>query len=152
MNTATDLQSLYREKVLDHCRHPRNRHRMEAPDRTAEGHNPLCGDKVTISLRLNGDIVTDAAFEATGCAISLASASMLTEMVRGRSIPEAEAVVREVDALFSADGPASTLARGSDISALSGVRAYPSRIRCATLPWRTLDAALHSTPATVSTE
>lgn len=152
MNETADIQALYREKVLDHCRHPRNCRRIDAADRVAEGHNPLCGDKVTIYLRLDGDVVSDAAFEAVGCAISLASASMLTEMVRGRHLAEAEAVVRDVEALFAPGGDRSVLAGASEISALSGVRAYPSRIRCATLPWRTLDSALHAGKSTVSTE
>ena len=152
MTNAADVQGLYREKVLDHCRHPRNCRRLETANRVAEGHNPLCGDKVTIYLRLDGDVVSEAAFEAVGCAISLASASMLTEMVRGKRIAEAESVVREVEALFGPDGEHSALARGTDIAALSGVRAYPSRTRCATLPWRTLDAALQSRQTAVSTE
>jgi nitrogen fixation NifU-like protein len=152
MRDAADIQALYRDKVLDHCRHPRNCRRIDAADRVAEGHNPLCGDKVTIYLRLDRDVVKEAAFEAVGCAISLASASMLTEMVRGKRIAEVESVVREVEALFGPDGERSALARDTDIAALCGVRAYPSRIRCATLPWHTLHAALQCRKTAVSTE
>jgi nitrogen fixation NifU-like protein len=152
MTTAPDVQALYRQRVLDHYRHPRNHRRIAAADRQAEGHNPLCGDKVTIYLQLAGDTISDAAFEATGCAISLASASMLTEMIRGRPLAEAEGAIRDVAALFTPGGEAPARVQASDIGALSGVRAYPSRIRCATLPWRTLEAALHATGHTVTTE
>ena len=152
MTDEADLQALYRQTVLDHCRHPRNFRRIEAPDRQAEGHNPLCGDKVTIYLRLAGDTVADVAFEATGCAISLASASMLTDMIRGKRVPDVDAAIDEVGALFAPGGEPSKRVRESDIGALSGVRAYPSRIRCATLAWRTLEAALHAGAGTVTTE
>jgi nitrogen fixation NifU-like protein len=152
MSEDQNLQSLYRQTVLDHCRHPRNFRRMERADRRAEGHNPLCGDKVTMYVRLDGDTIADVAFEATGCAISLASASMLTERVRGRRLADAEAAIAEVAAVFSTGRAAPAAALHGDLAALGGVRAYPSRVKCATLAWQTLQAALRGAPGTATTE
>lgn len=144
------LVRLYRDTVLDHSSHPRNFGRLESPDREATGHNPLCGDKVTLYLRITGnERIGAASFEATGCAISMASASMLTEMIRGLSPKEARDMISSVDGMFA---DRSAPAAPGDLAALAGVRDYPSRIRCATLPWRTLDAALRQYPAAVSTE
>lgn len=149
MTGATaDLNRLYREAVLDHSRHPRNFRRIDQPIAQAEGHNPLCGDKVTVYLRLAGERIADAAFEATGCAISIASASMMTEVVRGKSTASARAAIHDAAATFSGgcEHPPGELA------ALATVRSYPSRIRCALLPWRTLESALDGSAGTVSTE
>ena len=144
------LESLYRETILDHSSQPRNFGVLAGADRQATGHNPLCGDKVTVYLKLGRDRRIEAAtFEGTGCAISTASASMLTERVRGMSDTEASAMVGVLNDMFT--GTSDTTVSG-DLAALSGVRRYPSRIRCATLPWRTLDAALHDDPRPVSTE
>jgi nitrogen fixation NifU-like protein len=145
---ASDLKDLYRQIVLDHSRHPRNQRRPERFDREAEGHNPLCGDKVRIYLDLKGDVLQDVAFEATGCAICLASASLMTECTRGRAVPEVRAAVDRFEQALATDG--STLT--GDLAALGGVSQYPSRIRCATLPWKTLRAALDASPDTVTTE
>jgi nitrogen fixation NifU-like protein len=147
---AEALQGLYRETILDHSSHPRNFRTLAAPDRQATGHNPLCGDKVTIYLRLGPDGRIEAAsFEGTGCAISTASASMLTEQVRGLDRAGAMALSAQLGELLS--GVREPRAAG-ELAALAGVRGYPSRIRCATLPWRTLEAALGNDPRTVSTE
>ena len=145
--TSADLRDLYRQVVLDHSRNPRNRHRPEHVDRQAEGHNPLCGDKVQVFVQADGEKL-EVAFEASGCAICVASASLMTEASSG--LPETE--VRRLAGQFE-----SSLATGSDglpgeLAALGGVSAYPARIRCATLPWRTLLAALDSAPAPVTTE
>ncbi|MDH4023108.1 MAG: SUF system NifU family Fe-S cluster assembly protein [Gammaproteobacteria bacterium] len=145
---ASDLKDLYRQIVLDHSRHPRNQRRPERFDREAEGHNPLCGDKVRIYLDLQGGVLQDVAFEATGCAICLASASLMTECTRGRAVPEARAAIDRFEQALTTDG--STLT--GDLAALGGVSQYPSRIRCATLPWKTLRAALDAYPDTVTTE
>lgn len=152
MSESTDIQALYRQTVLDHCRHPRNCRPIDTATRTGEGHNPLCGDHVKIYLKLEGDIVNDAAFEATGCAISLASASMLTEMIRGKPLAQVDALIGEVRAMFTPGSQPSAEILRSAIGALNGVRVYPSRIRCATLPWRALEAALHAEPSSVTTE
>jgi nitrogen fixation NifU-like protein len=145
-----DLAGLYRTTVLEHSRHPRNFRRSPGANRQATGHNPLCGDKLSLYLELGDDeVIRDAAFEATGCAISLASASMLTDQVRGRSAAGALQLAASVAGMF-ADPPGP--APPGDVAALAGVRDYPSRVRCATLPWRTLEAALRREPAEATTE
>lgn len=145
---APDLQDLYRQIVLDHSRHPRNQRRLEHPDREAEGHNPLCGDKVRVYARLAGDSLADVAFEASGCAICLASASLMTEAAKGRALPEVRALAGRFEAALGSGG--GNLA--GDLAALAGVSQYPSRIRCATLPWKALIAALDASPEAVTTE
>lgn len=145
---AADLQTLYREIVLDHSRHPRNQRRPERCDREAEGHNTLCGDKVRVYVQLQGPTLQDVAFEASGCAICVASASLMSEATRGRDGTVARAAIHEFErALTSGQGQLA-----GDLAALAGVSHYPSRIRCATLPWKTLLAALDASPDTVSTE
>ena len=146
---ARDLLDLYRQIVLDHSRHPRNQRRPEHYDREAEGHNPLCGDKVRVYLRLRDGALEDVAFEASGCAICLASASLMTENVRCRPVAETRASIDQFDRALSTGGGESLT---GDLAALGGVSQYPSRIRCAMLPWKTLRAALDSSPATVTTE
>lgn len=145
---ARDLTDLYRQIVLDHSRNPRNQRRPAHYSREAEGHNPLCGDKVRVYVGLRGDTLDDVAFEASGCAICLASASLMTENTRGRSIAEARVAADRFEQALAGDG--STLT--GDLAAFSGVSQYPSRIRCATLPWRTLRAAVDDSPETVTTE
>jgi len=150
MADEQELRQLYRETVLEHSRQPRNLRRIAPPARHATGHNPLCGDKVTIYLDLTADeIVRDAAFEASGCAISMASASMLTELVKSQCIADVRRLTRSVFAMFATDTPGPS---PGDMAALAGVRAYPSRVRCATLAWRTLEAALQGDRVAVSTE
>jgi nitrogen fixation NifU-like protein len=144
-----ELTDLYRQIVLDHSRHPRNQRRPEQYDREAEGHNLLCGDKVRVYLRLQNDALEDVAFEASGCAICLASASLMTEAVSFRPVHEARTSIDRFDRALST-GSGADLA--GDLAALGGVSQYPSRIRCATLPWKTLQAALDSSPTTVTTE
>jgi nitrogen fixation NifU-like protein len=150
---SPDLRALYRERVLEHSRAPHNFRRLEHPDRLATGHNALCGDKLTMYVRLAGDRVGEVAFEATGCAISLASASLLTDIVPGRTVAEARAAVAGVMAALAPGGNPPALPAGcEDMAALGGVRDYPSRVRCATLAWKTLDAALAGDAAPVTTE
>lgn len=148
--SATDASlDLYRRTVLDHSRQPRNRHRPARVDRTATGHNRLCGDKVQVFVGLEGDRISEIGFEGSGCAICTASASMMTERARGKSIRVTrEAISRFIAAML---GEAGSGLEG-DLAALGGVRAYPSRVRCATLPWQTLAAALDASPETVTTE
>jgi nitrogen fixation NifU-like protein len=145
-----DLAGLYRTAVLDHSRRPRNFRRAATANRQATGHNPLCGDKLTLYLEVGGDgIIRDAAFEATGCAISVASASMLSEQVPGRTTAGALELAARVGGMFAhPPGPAPA----GELAALAGVRDYPSRVRCATLPWRTLEAALRGENAEATTE
>ena len=151
MNNASQLQSIYRQTVLDHNRNPRNFGRLEPADRQSEGHNPLCGDKVTVYLLLSGEKIKAVTFEGTGCAICMASASIMTEALTGKTVREGQ---REIDQLireFSMSGqPAPTVS--GNMAALAGVRNYPSRIKCAILPWKTLAACLRDEETTVTTE
>ena len=152
MAATPDLQTLYRETVLDHSRSPRNFRRLGPASRHAEGHNPLCGDKVTIYLDLGAGLIEDASFVGSGCAISLASASMLTEMIKGKRLTEAEPVIESVTRMFGAGDGGAIPPDCGPIAALASVRAYPSRIRCATLAWQTLRAALNQSAVTATTK
>ena len=153
---SNELQSLYQRTVLEHCRSPRNFHSMDKPDRVAEGFNPLCGDKVTVYLREDGtsslpELIAEVSFEAVGCAICLASASMMTELLSGEAARAARQRAEKVLEAFE-PGEENGLGDLGEIVALGSVRAYPSRIRCVTLPWKTFTAALDGDTNTVSTE
>jgi len=148
ISTAPGLQDLYRQIVLDHSRHPHNQRRPQHYDREAEGHNALCGDKVRVYLTLQGTTLQDVAFEASGCAICLASASLMTDATSGTDAAAARLAIAQFEAALTSGGG---LLPG-DLAALAGVSQYPSRIRCATLPWKTLLAALNASPDTVTTE
>ena len=138
-----DLQELYQEVVMDHSRRPRNFKRLEGANRTAEGFNPLCGDQITLYLKVDDDLITGVGFQATGCAISKASASMMTESVKGKTTGEVtmifgafrRMITREPSENFDSDVL-------GDLEILSGVSEYPARIKCATLSWHTLHSAL----------
>jgi nitrogen fixation protein NifU and related proteins len=144
------LTELYREVSLDHNRHPRNFGRLEPHDAEARGHNPLCGDRLTVTLLRNGDRVTDLRFEGNGCAISMASASMMTEAVKGKGRAEIETLFQRVHALLTTqDADGSELGK---LASLSGVREFPARVKCASLCWHTLNAALARGDGTVTTE
>ncbi|HEY8507154.1 MAG TPA: SUF system NifU family Fe-S cluster assembly protein [Steroidobacteraceae bacterium] len=145
-----ELRDLYRDVILDHNRQPRNFGRLEQPDASAEGHNPLCGDRLSLSLRLNGDRVVDVRFEGQGCAISTASASLMTEAIKGKDRSAIAELFSKVHALLTQQSaPAEGLGK---LAALSGVREFPARVKCASLCWHTLNAALERSGATVSTE
>ena len=145
-----DLRALYEEVILDHNRRPRNfRRAPEGANHHASGHNPLCGDQLTIELKIEDGIIKDIAFDGAGCAISTASASLMTESIKGKTVAEAQALYQGVHDLLTKDGDASKLGK---LQVLAGVREYPARVKCATLPWHTLDAALKDSTATVSTE
>lgn len=149
----SDLRDLYQEVILDHSKRPRNFHAMPEADRKAEGYNPLCGDRETVYLDLEGDVLKDVSFQGAGCAISTASASMMTESVKGRTRSEAEALFARFHELIT--GSNGEKASGPELGKLtvfSGVREYPVRVKCATLPWHTLKAALDGAGAPVSTE
>lgn len=146
-----DLRELYRDVILDHNRHPRNLGRLAPADAEADGHNPLCGDRLHVSMRIEGDRIADVRFEGQGCAISVASASLMTEAIRGRTRAEFEQLFGEVHALLTdhEHAPAADLGK---LAALSGVREYPARVKCASLCWHTTNAALERSAAPVSTE
>jgi len=146
-----DLKDLYRDVILDHNRQPRNFGRVEAANRHAEGANPLCGDHLNLTLRLEGERIADIRFEGHGCAISTASASLMTEAVKGRERAEAQALYARVHALLTREDAPADAGLGK-LAALSGVREFPARVKCASLCWHTLNAALAADGATVSTE
>jgi nitrogen fixation NifU-like protein len=146
-----DLQDLYRDVILDHNRQPRNLGTLGAGNAHAEGHNPLCGDRLTVSLRLDGERIEDIRFEGKGCAISTASASLMTEAVKGKDRTAVRALFERVHALLT-QPQATAAADLGKLAALSGVREFPARVKCASLCWHTLNAALEHGAATVSTE
>jgi nitrogen fixation protein NifU and related proteins len=139
-----ELNDLYRDVILDHNRQPRNFGALESADASVEGFNPMCGDHLTLRLRLNQDTISDIRFEGQGCAISTASASLMTEAVKGKSRVEALKLFERVHQLLTDDAapPAEGLGK---LAALSGVREYPARVKCASLCWHTLASALKST-------
>lgn len=146
-----DLNELYREVILDHNRSPRNFGRLEPADAEADGHNPLCGDRLHITLRLEGDQLADLRFEGQGCAISVASASLMGEAVKGRSRADIAELYHQVHALFTGRASPDAVDLGK-LAALAGVAEFPARVKCASLCWHTLNAALEHAPAAVSTE
>jgi nitrogen fixation protein NifU and related proteins len=145
-----DLKDLYRDVILDHNRRPRNFGRLDPSDAQAEGHNPLCGDRLSVFVRLNGDRIEDVHFEGKGCAISTASASLMTEAVKGKSRVAVDEIFERVHTLLTSQDAPPSQDLGK-LAALSGVREYPARVKCATLCWHTLNAALQN-GATVTTE
>jgi nitrogen fixation protein NifU and related proteins len=146
-----DLKDLYRDVILDHNRQPRNFGPLEPADGRAEGHNPLCGDRLSVFVRLDGERVADIRFEGQGCAISTASASLMTEAVKGKDRAAIAALFGKVHALLTQPQAAADASLGK-LAALSGVREFPARVKCASLCWHTLNAALAHGAATVTTE
>lgn len=149
-----ELRELYQEVILDHYQHPRNFGELPEANRTAQGYNPLCGDRVTLYLDVEDDIVKDIHFEGAGCAISTAAASVMTETVKGKTVAEAEALFEGVHALLTGDPsePAEAAPELGKLVVFAGVREFPVRVKCATLAWHTLRAALESPGEEVSTE
>lgn len=153
-----DLRELYQDIILDHGRHPRNFRAIEQPTHSAQGHNPLCGDRVTIYLTLDGDRITDISFQGRGCAISVAAASLMTEILRGKTIDDARALFEQFHTRVTGGGPATPLPEplaedAERLEPLTGVKAYPARVKCATLSWHALEAALSGRDgSTVKTE
>jgi nitrogen fixation protein NifU and related proteins len=153
-----DLRELYQDIILDHGRHPRNFRAMEHPTHFAHGHNPLCGDRVTIFLKLDGDRVADVTFEGRGCAISTASSSLMTEILKGKTLEEAKALFATFHAkVTGGSAPAMPESLEDDLDRLeplTGVKTFPTRVKCATLAWHAFEAAVKSggIGATVKTE
>lgn len=148
-----DLKDLYRDVIVDHNRSPRNFRKIAGADRSQEGFNPLCGDKLTVYVMLDGERITDLSFEGSGCAISVASASLMTERLKGKTRADALKLFDEMHELLTSNvAPANADSLGK-LAALSGVRDYPSRVKCASLCWHTLKGALADDgQAAVSTE
>ncbi|MFK8017233.1 MAG: Fe-S cluster assembly sulfur transfer protein SufU [Gammaproteobacteria bacterium] len=147
-----DVQDLYKEIIVDHNRSPRNFRRIDEPTHQAEGFNPLCGDKLKLYLTVDSDVIKDIAFEGSGCAISVASASMLTEALLGKNIDDAGRLFERMRALFTEQGDQENLDELGKLAALGGVRQYPSRIKCANLSWHALHAALDQGVDSATTE
>ncbi|MEN3337597.1 MAG: nitrogen fixation protein NifU [Acidobacteriota bacterium] len=146
----SDLTDLYQEVILDHNRRPRNFRTIESPSHHAEGYNPLCGDRLNLYVQVSGETITDVAFEGSGCAISKASASLMTDALKGRTVSEANNLFERFHRVVTTppDQPVEDLGK---LSVLAGVREFPVRVKCASLAWHTLKAALDREP-TVSTE
>jgi nitrogen fixation protein NifU and related proteins len=155
---SDDLRELYQDIILDHGRHPRNFHALDHPTHLARGYNPLCGDRVTVYLAVDGDRIADVSFEGRGCAISTAAASLMTEVLKGKTIDEARRLFAQFHSKVTGGSPEPLPAPleedGERLEPLTGVRAYPVRVKCATLPWHAFEAALKAGRAgdTVKTE
>ena len=149
----TDLRDLYQELILDHTKRPRNFGVLPTANREAEGDNPVCGDHVKVLVELEGDTIREIRFEGSGCAISTASASMMTEAVKGKKAEQANALFEKLHRLVTgSSGPNGGGPELGKLVALAGVRDYPVRVKCATLPWHTLSAALRGDETSVTTE
>ncbi len=147
---TSDIKALYQAVILDYNKHPRN-FRALAGGRRAEGVNPLCGDRVTVYLRVEDGIITEATFQGVGCAIATASASLMTDSVKGKTVAEADDLFQRVHRLVTSP-PGAPVEDLGPLSTLAGVRQFPVRVKCATLPWRTLQAAAEARDEVVSTE
>ncbi|CAM4444860.1 MAG: Zinc-dependent sulfurtransferase SufU [Legionellaceae bacterium] len=149
----SDLRELYQEVIIDHSKSPRNFYELPHTTHHAEGFNPLCGDRLTLYMKINNNIIEEISFLGAGCAISTSSASLMTEQLKGKTIAEAETLFREFQYFLtheSGTGTEATLL--GKLTILSGVRDYPSRVKCATLAWHTLHAALQKQSTSISTE
>lgn len=141
----SELSELYQQVILDHNKKPRNFRKLEHANHSAEGYNPLCGDHLTVYLDVEGDAVKEVAFEGSGCAISKAAASMMTQAVKGKSREQAEALFQEFHSMVTGELDEENEANSlGNLRIFAGVRDFPVRVKCATLPWHTLHAALHN--------
>lgn len=148
----SDLKDLYQEVILDHNKNPQNFFKLENANRHAEGYNPLCGDHLTVYLKLEGDKIQEISFEGSGCAISKASGSMMTSNIKGKTVVEINQLFEKFHTMLTGE-PNATLPEGLDkLEVFSGVCEFPSRVKCATLAWHTLKSALEGKQETVSTE
>lgn len=147
-----DLKELYQEVILDHNRHPRNFGCIEDATCQANGHNPLCGDRLKLYLKLAGDKIMDLSFEGKGCAISQASASIMTEVVKGMKVEDAKAIFHQVHELLTNDAFDANSVSSLKLQVLAGVKAYPARVKCASLAWHTLVSALNQDSHDAKTE
>jgi nitrogen fixation NifU-like protein len=149
----SDLRELYQQVIIDHSRNPRNYKELEHPSHSAEGYNPLCGDLITVYLVVEDDVVTDVSFKGSGCAISKASASLMTAAVKGRTVSEAEELFARFREMVTSEHDAEVDEEAlGKLTVLSGVREFPVRVKCATLAWHTLHSALEGQEKSVTTE
>ncbi|MBU8899057.1 SUF system NifU family Fe-S cluster assembly protein [Corallococcus sp. H22C18031201] len=149
---SSDLQDLYQEVVLEHSKRPRNFRAVPDANRQAEGYNPLCGDQLSVTVHMEGDVIRDIGFQGQGCAISRASASLMTGAVKDRTLAEAVALFEQVHALVTEGPSAVDVESLGKLAVLSGVSEFPARVKCASLAWHTLRAALEGRSTSVSTE
>jgi nitrogen fixation protein NifU and related proteins len=147
-----DLRELYQEVILEHAKAPRNHRVIESATRKAEGYNPLCGDRCTVYLKMRGDVIDDIAFQGSGCAISRASASMMTQGLKGKTAQQAEELFQDFRSVVTGQDEPRDAARFGKLAVFRGVSEFPARVKCATLAWHTLEAALHDEEALVTTE
>jgi nitrogen fixation NifU-like protein len=147
----SDLRELYQELILDHSRKPRNFQKLPEANRTAEGYNPLCGDQITVYLKMDGDRIEDVSFQGAGCAISKASASLMTAALKGKTRAEADALFENFHQMVTGQETADPAALGK-LAVFAGVCEFPVRVKCASLPWHTLHAALAGEKDPVTTE
>jgi nitrogen fixation NifU-like protein len=147
-----DLRELYQAVILDHYKKPRNFRQLADANRSAEGFNPLCGDRVSVFLKLEDGIVRDVSFVGSGCAICTASASMMTEALKGKTSGEAEELFQQFHHLVAEGNAAESIPAASKLQVFAGVREFPIRVKCATLPWHTFHAALRGEGKAISTE
>ncbi|MCH9699571.1 MAG: SUF system NifU family Fe-S cluster assembly protein [Gammaproteobacteria bacterium] len=148
-----DMRSLYQEVIFDHNRNPRNFHVMEDANRVIDGYNPLCGDRLTLYLKIDdNDIISDASFQGEGCAISTASVSLMTDLIKGKTVDEADQLFKQFHQITTTHDEDIQLETLGKLAVLAGVRDYPSRVKCATLAWHTLNAAIKNETTTVTTE
>lgn len=147
-----DLKDLYRDVIVDHNRNPRNFGKLEPADAHADGHNPLCGDRLSLYVNLDGERIREVKFDGSGCAISVASASLLTEAVKGKTRHEVHELFEDMHRLLTQHDASVEPSKLGKLAALSGVREFPARVKCASLCWHTLNAALERKIEAVSTE
>jgi nitrogen fixation protein NifU and related proteins len=147
-----DLRDMYQEVILEHAKSPRNYRALASPARKAEGFNPLCGDRCTIYVALKDDVIEDIAFQGNGCAISRASASMLTQSLKGKTTAEAEKLFQSFHGMVTGHSANGNRADLGKLEVFAGVSEFPARVKCATLAWHTLEAALHGDQDSVTTE
>jgi nitrogen fixation protein NifU and related proteins len=147
-----DLSDLYQQIIVEHNRAPRNFKKLDDANRTAHGYNPLCGDKIELFVRVDGDRIADIGFQGKGCAISQASASLMTGAVKGKTVAEADALFQQFHGMVMSPPDVPADASLGKLAAFAGVRQFPSRVKCANLSWHTLHAALAQTEVPVSTE
>ena len=147
-----DLREIYQEVILEHAKSPRNFRALENPTMKAEGYNPLCGDRCTVYVALEGEVIEDIGFQGAGCAISRASASMMTQSLKGKTVSEAEDLFHRFVGLATGRSGNRNHAEFGKLAAFGGVAEFPARVKCATLAWHTLQAALHGDREPVTTE
>lgn len=149
----SDLRELYQEMILDHGRHPRNCHILADANRQAKGFNQFCGDRLTVYLNIENNTIKDISFTGSGCAISMASASLMSEILKGKNEQEAQLFFQNFHTLLTSEKePTCPIATFNKLTIFLGVKAYPARVKCATLAWHTLNAALQQQKTPVSTE